>query len=105
MPEESMNKSLSEQEQILFDIPNIIWETDIEGRTIFISPNITNILGYDPDEILSDKIKWFDMIHPRDKARVQTQYIKFFEKKHSFREEYQVLTKNNEWIWVLNTAH
>ena len=45
-----------------------VWEVDCEGRYTYVSPQIKNILGYDPEEILGKTA--FDLMSPEDAKRL-----------------------------------
>ena len=36
--------------------PDIIWETDLQGRFRYISPMVRRVLGYDPEEVVGNQI-------------------------------------------------
>ena len=36
--------------------PDIIWETDLQGRFRYISPTVRTVLGYDPEEVIGNQI-------------------------------------------------
>jgi PAS domain S-box-containing protein len=87
------------------NIPDVVWTTDINGSTIFISPNVEKIYGYTPEEIYkgSDET-WFDRIHPDDKEKVKRTFIKLFEKKELYDIEYRIKSKDGKWIWLYDRA-
>ncbi len=52
---------------LMANIPDVVWTTDSEGNTIFISPNVERVYGYTPQEIYraGDEL-WLERIHPDD---------------------------------------
>jgi len=53
---DAVSSELIEQKKALNDYisssSDFVWEVDSKGRYTFISPGVTNILGYEPDEML-----------------------------------------------------
>ncbi|MCJ7793083.1 MAG: PAS domain S-box protein [Candidatus Marinimicrobia bacterium] len=87
------------------NIPDVVWTTDINGRTVFISSNVKRIYGYTSEEIIEggDKV-WFGRIHPDDIERVKKTLTALFEKEDLFDIEYRIKRKNGEWIWLHDRA-
>ena len=87
------------------NIPDVVWTTDQNGRTAFISSNVKKIYGYTPEEIIEggDEV-WFGRIHPDDIERVKKTYTELFEKEDLFDIEYRTKRKDGEWIWLHDRA-
>jgi len=87
------------------NIPDVVWTSDQNGRTAFISSNVKKIYGYTPEEIIEggDEV-WFGRIHPDDRERVKKTYTALFEKDDLFDIEYRIKRKNGEWIWLHDRA-
>jgi len=49
--EEALRKSEEKFRNLVETTPDIIWETDLEGKFRYISPTSKVILGYDPEEL------------------------------------------------------
>ncbi|MHC4170533.1 MAG: PAS domain-containing protein [Planctomycetota bacterium] len=54
---------LSEQKyrNLIANIPDVIWTTDSEGNTVFISPNVERVYGYTPQEIYDQNGRFIPM--------------------------------------------
>jgi PAS domain S-box-containing protein len=52
-------------------LPAVIYEAEAgpEGRWFYVSPQIEQLLGYTPDEFLSDRLLWTKRLHPDDRER------------------------------------
>ena len=63
---ESRYRTLAEQ------IPAIVYSVELgkEARTSYVSPQLKEILGYEPKEWVTDPKKWVQAIHPDDRARL-----------------------------------
>jgi PAS domain S-box-containing protein len=98
--EESLRQSEENYRSLVANIPDVTWTSDSAGRTVFISPNVEKVYGYQPAEIYSDPGLWFGRIHPEDVERVRSAYKDLFEGNHKFEVEYRIQRKDGEWIWL-----
>ncbi len=69
-------------------------------RTIWISPNIHEILGYSPEEALEPGW-WHSHVHPEDLERAQVNCAELFATGRAVAE-YRFQTKEGKWIWARN---
>ncbi|MFV8327715.1 PAS domain S-box protein [Flavobacterium sp. ZS1P14] len=88
-------------ESLINTIDGIVWECDIESFSFtFISKKVESILGYTPEEWLSNHTFWADHIYSEDKEWVQN-YCKFqtdANLNHDF--EYRMVAKNETVVWL-----
>jgi len=86
---------------LLENLPDVAWTTDQEGRTVFISPNVTRVYGYSPREIYEAGVSlWFGRIHADDRPRVQEAFQALFKENKPFDIEYRIQRKGGNWIWL-----
>lgn len=65
----------------------------------FISENVKNQLGYEPDDFTNDPSFWADHIHPEDKQRVFDELASLFEHgEHS--HSYRFIDKDGHYRWM-----
>jgi PAS domain S-box-containing protein len=79
---------------------------DETGRhpILFVTPNVTQILGYSQEEILSREIYYGQIIHPDDAQRVRDQIEERSASPANawFNDEYRIRRKDGRYIWVSN---
>lgn len=99
--EEVLCKSEEKYHSLVHNIPGVLWTTDSNGNTTFISPNIKKVYGYKPEDIYTqgDNL-WLGRIHPDDVEKVKEMYKALFEKGIPFDNEYRIKRKDGEWIWL-----
>jgi PAS domain S-box-containing protein len=80
---------------------SFLWKAEGEWPVESVSGNITR-LGYSPEDFLSGKLLYGDIVHPDDLDRIHLEVKKHSEKKNTsyFSLNYRVLTKDGEVRWV-----
>ncbi|OQX77084.1 MAG: hypothetical protein B6D64_08805 [Bacteroidetes bacterium 4484_276] len=79
--------------------PDIIYKYSNKSGGLFWSNKVEDILGFSPDEIISDPFIWHNSIHPDDKENVQ-KAIEDNKKGADYNIEYRIKTKQGKWIWL-----
>jgi len=76
------------------------WEPD------YFSSGTTEIWGFTPEEILEDKMRQFDRVHPEDfEAIIRTQVYPAIFSEQMVRFEYRYYhPKKEEWRWIAQTV-
>jgi PAS domain S-box-containing protein len=95
---EAKFRSLVEQLPAIFSL-NAHDET---SSTLYVSPQIEEILGYAPDEYTADSTFWLRTVHPDDVARVLVEIARTNDTGEPFRMEYRRITRDGRVIWILD---
>ena len=78
------------------------WDWDIQTGEAAFSEHWATMLGYDFNDIQPSFEAWERLVHPDDLAKVKRAVIDNLDAKTPFFEiEYRILSKNNEWKWIL----
>ncbi|MEM7032237.1 MAG: PAS domain S-box protein [Chloroflexota bacterium] len=106
--EQALQSSQEFSRQIVSSINHHIYVTvvDVERQTtnIYISPNVEDLTGYNPDLLLNNWHFWGDqIIHPDDKSRSLKQAQSLIEGKSS-ETEYRIIRADDQIIWVRDSA-
>ena len=75
------------------------------GRLAYMSPQITGILGYRPDELVDDPELWPSRIHPDDRAAAIAAYGEHWQTGRPLRAEYRMLARDSTEVWVRDEAY
>ncbi len=102
---EALRKSEERYRRILESMPDVAWTSDVKGRTRYVSPKVSALLGFTNQEIyVGGTHLWLNQIHPEDFSRVSQRYRALFEMHVGFNEEYRIRRKDGTWIWVHDRA-
>ncbi|WP_324631029.1 PAS domain-containing protein [Phormidium sp. CCY1219] len=88
-------------ERLLSTSPLVIYSCKPEGDfgATFISENVKTLMGYEPEDFISDPTFWSSRIHPEDKARIFAGLSVLFEKGHH-AHEYRFRLKDGSYCWM-----
>jgi len=69
------------------------------GPWHYVSPQIETMLGFTPDEWLSDSMNWMNHIHPDDRE-IALAAEKLFQETHElFQAEYRMCARDGRLLW------
>jgi PAS domain S-box-containing protein len=65
----------------------------------YVSPQIETILGFSQEEWLNDPVRWYQQIHPDDKARWSIEAAQMFLSGEPLRSGYRVIARDGHVVW------
>ncbi|HEX6844652.1 MAG TPA: EAL domain-containing protein [Actinomycetota bacterium] len=77
---------------------------DEHASTVFVSPQIADLLGYTPDEWIDDQDLWAKVLHPDDRALALAENARHNETGERFRLEYRMFHRDGGVVWVHDEA-
>ncbi|MFZ2090077.1 MAG: PAS domain S-box protein, partial [Desulfobaccales bacterium] len=66
--EEALREKEERFRSLVEAISDLVWETDADGRLTFISPNVAELLGYSPEDVLGKT--FLELLPPGENERV-----------------------------------
>ncbi|MGH3075521.1 MAG: diguanylate cyclase domain-containing protein, partial [Gaiellales bacterium] len=89
--------------KLVEDMPVGTYVNSLEGRVTYISPHIEPVLGYTPEEWVSDGGALFSaLLHPDDREWVEAVSAKCLNDGSVFEEEYRLIARDGRTVWVLD---
>lgn len=86
---------------LLHSLDAIVWEGDpTDFRITYISPQVDRILGYAPEQCVSQQVTWQDLIHPEDLDQVVAACQAGILAGASHDLEYRMRRADGRVIWV-----
>jgi PAS domain S-box-containing protein len=77
---------------------------DEVASSVYISPQVKDVLGYTPEEWVARAEVWSEGLHPDDHERVFEALRAHNERGEPFRVEYRVRHHDGHWVWVRDEA-
>ncbi|MFP4273196.1 MAG: diguanylate cyclase [Halothiobacillaceae bacterium] len=101
--EERLRTSEARFRTLVENAPDIIFTLSAEGDFLFVSPNIRDLMGFDPDEVVGQPMSF--VVHPDDLARCGQFMHEVLESgSHGRSIEYRVRMKSGSWRWHVATT-
>jgi PAS domain S-box-containing protein len=100
----ALREAEAKYRQLVEEVPAISYvaETGALGPFIYMSPQVTAILGYSPEECLADPRFWWEHLNPQDQPRALLEDS--WEEGRLFQIEYRIRRKDGEEVWVRDEA-
>ncbi len=96
---QQLRESEEKYHQIVNDVADIIYTSDVQGNFTYVNRNTERILGYKPEELIGKNFK--DLIQPEYKARISLFYFQQFKSKQKESTlEFPVIMHNGNIKWV-----
>jgi diguanylate cyclase (GGDEF)-like protein/PAS domain S-box-containing protein len=77
---------------------------DANASSLYVSPQIEELLGYTPDEWYADAELWPKLLHPDDRQLAIAENLRHNETGERFRLEYRLFHKDGHVVWVHDEA-
>jgi diguanylate cyclase (GGDEF)-like protein/PAS domain S-box-containing protein len=77
---------------------------DDAASTVYVSPQVEELLGYAPQEWMGDPDLWLRIIHPDDRARAIAENQRHNETGESFSLVYRMYRKDGRIAWIRDEA-
>ena len=74
------------------------------GECLYISPQVSSMLGYSPGEWLAQPGLYFQLVHPEDRERVTGEIDETSASTAPLRTEYRMLSRDGRVVWVRDEA-
>jgi PAS domain S-box-containing protein len=82
-------------------IDGVIWEIDAETyETTFVSPQVKQVLGYTPEQIISDPYFWIYRVHPDHWHDMMMKNNSAVADRKGYTIEYRLAAANGDVRWI-----
>jgi two-component system, cell cycle sensor histidine kinase and response regulator CckA len=90
--------------QLVEQVPAISYvaEAGVHGRFLYVSPQAKTILGYQPEDCLSDPHFWWDHLNPEDYPVAMEENT--WEEGRPFQVEYRMRRQDGREVWLRDDA-
>lgn len=101
---EERYKALVEQMPAVSYIEEVVDPADFPYPTTFISPQIEELIGYSPDELVADPGIWERIVHPEDRDILVTSDMEAARANKRYESEYRLISRDGRTVWVHDEA-
>jgi diguanylate cyclase (GGDEF)-like protein/PAS domain S-box-containing protein len=77
---------------------------DENQSSIYVSPQVRELLGIGQEEWLTDPYCWRHHLHPDDEAKAWDEYVEAYTNERSLSHEYRMVHEDGHVIWVSEQA-
>ena len=74
------------------------------GEWLYVSPQIRTLLGFSPEEWMTDAGLWFKQLHPEDRERVMAEEARSRETGEPFSCDYRMFARDERLVWFRDGA-
>ena len=105
--EEALRKAETKYHALVEQIPAIIYTDSAEQpeQTLYISPQLRKLTGYEPEEWIADNDLWLKVMHSDDQERVAAEFSRANQTGKPFSAEYRFITRDEKVIWLQDEAY
>lgn len=106
LAEQAIRESEAKYRALVEQMPAITYlaALDATGSTLYISPQVEELLGYTQGEYRSDPNIWYDTLHPDDRTQVIQELSRAVSDGQPFAAEYRMITRNGRTKWFRDQA-
>jgi PAS domain S-box-containing protein len=98
----SSNESEERYRNLINNLTDIVMEIDSDGKFLYVSPQVTEILGYSPKKVIG--MKGFEFIHPDDMENSIDALAKVLKDREIVNFEYRSKHKNGHYVPISASA-
>jgi len=77
---------------------------DENQNSIYVSPQVTELLGISQEEWLTNPYCWRHHVHPEDEQRAWDEYVEAYRNQESLTHEYRMVHEDGHVVWVSEQA-
>lgn len=100
--EEKLRVAENRYRNLVERIPAVVYvaEPGQNGKWQYISPQVTALIGYTPEEWMSNQHFWYNQMHPDDRSKNMERENLALKAGSMPRLEYRLKTKDGRYIWI-----
>ena len=104
--EERLREAEERYRMLVERIPAITYIQQIRSNSesVYVSPQVMDIMGYTPEECTSTPDLWIKILHPDDREAVLAEDLRTNETGEPFSMEYRQFAKDGRLVWIRDEA-
>ncbi|MEB1808381.1 MAG: PAS domain-containing protein [Bacillaceae bacterium] len=82
-------------------VVTFVWKMADNWPIEYVSPNVSALLGYSPEEMIEQNFLYAALIHPDDRERIGTEITFNIKNKiDQYEQSYRIQTKKGKYLWI-----
>ena len=104
--EDEVRESETRYRVLVEQVPAVVYidSNDVRPSSLYVSPQVSELLGHTPEEFIARPDFWELTTHPQDWGRVQTHWRESVLTGAPFHDEYRFVRPDGEVIWVIDDS-
>ncbi len=104
--EEELREAQEKYQTLIEQLPAITYIDPVNENemSMYVSPQVEELLGCAPEKWLSDSSWWHDHVHPEDEPRVWETYVQHRESGEPLVQEYRMVRDDERVVWIREQA-
>lgn len=84
------------------EIPAVLYidRPGTNEKTLYVSPQVEEILGVTPQEYMQNTSFWIDHLHPEDRERVVEAFEEFYRTGERTVQDYRMIRPDGRVVWI-----
>lgn len=93
-------------QQFVERLPLVVYSdrADELCTSTYVSPQVTTLLGYMPEEWLARPELFHEILHPDDRERVLAEHAEWHARGGGYQSEYRLIARDGRTVWVRDQA-
>jgi PAS domain S-box-containing protein len=102
----SLFETEAKYQGLIETVPAVTYVDPVDewGDSLYVSPQITDLLGCQPSEWLTDPQFWRKRLHPEDADRVWEDWVRARDTAAPYQNEYRMVHTDGHIVWVSERA-
>jgi len=102
LAESQAERSEARYRALVERLPVIVYVVtdEAEPRSLYVSPNAVDIVGYEPQHFVGDPSSWLDSKHEDDRRAIREAWSDAVRTRQAFHAEYRVLKPDGTIVWL-----
>jgi PAS domain S-box-containing protein len=100
--EEQLREAEARYRAIVEHVPAAIYvdRPDTSMRTVYVSPQIEDIMGVSAQRFVDEPDLWLDLMAPEFREEMRRTYVEALEEHRPWRGEYRIIRPDGREVWV-----
>jgi PAS domain S-box-containing protein len=104
--ERALRRSEERYRSLVEHLPVIVYaDLPDDGGSVYVSPNVEELLGYPAQAFIDDPSLWERCLHPDDRARVDRLWAAAWKRGERYEGEYRLVRADGDTVWVRDSAY